>query len=644
MTFNQIVWKMAKYNYRKYIFYLVCNILAVMFFFIFTTLIYNKQIEAEKLGHTLSIPAAALLLFTVFFIGYAHQIFMKKRRSEFGLFMTLGMTKRDITKLVLLENSMIAVIALIIGILAGTIFSRFFFWLLVKSLGIEEIVFEITIKMVVYSIIAFLLVFMLAVGQSLYVTMTKNIIQHLKNEKISENVSNKYPIIGGIGVLFVAGSVIGLYLTYDDYQGEYLLFWAFSTFIGLYIALHQFTSFIIEIIKLDKSFYYRRLLFLTNIDYKYKQLTSMMTLVTIMIMVTIFYTTVTLLSYIFTTNEVIENNPYDVGFIQTEGKNNLPVDDVYSIFEQQGNSVEEHTSVPIYTFFLRDYYRHIYANTFISLETFNAFTSRQLTLEDHEFIYYINTNLEITDTTAYENGLRLPGNEDMVYDQKETIAEMNFNLFINVGEVFIVNDSQMEVIKDTTDGFDAAIQLMNLENWQESRAAVNELEQAFHTYNMGSPPIDVENMIPEEEFFHLTSLIDRYESNNKANGIQFFVTIFLSILFLIGAFFLLYIQLFSETDKDIQRIRKLRRIGITSKEVKKMISQEMTTIFMIPTVLGITIALLYLIAVATEVGGVIENPEVLMHFFIISGIYFIIQFAFLLYAKRKMFLQMTNDK
>src|SRR5699024_11143095 len=119
MTFNKIVLKMAKYHYKKYIFYLVCNILAVMFFFMFMTIYYNDQLvemrELRLIQHELTIPGAALIVFTIFFISYTHQVFMKRRRSEFGLFMTLGMTKRDISKLILLENAVIAIIALIIG-------------------------------------------------------------------------------------------------------------------------------------------------------------------------------------------------------------------------------------------------------------------------------------------------------------------------------------------------------------------------------------------------------------------------------------------------------------------------------------------------------------------------------------------------
>lgn len=146
MSFSQIVWKMAKVHYKKYLFYFLCNSFAVMFFFMFSTVFFNEQIvQVRKLTgieDALKIPVVALVVFTILFISYAHSIFMKKRRSEFGLFMTLGMSNRDISKLLLLENGVIALLSILTGLLAGTIFSRLFFLLLMEIVGLQGVPFK----------------------------------------------------------------------------------------------------------------------------------------------------------------------------------------------------------------------------------------------------------------------------------------------------------------------------------------------------------------------------------------------------------------------------------------------------------------------------------------------------------------------
>lgn len=117
MSFNQIVWKMIKHNYKKYMFYYLCNSLTVMLFFIFSTLYFNEQVvelkETESIQYVLMIPGVSLITFTLIFISYAHNIFIKQRKSEFGLFLTLGMSNRDIARLLLFENSLIALISII---------------------------------------------------------------------------------------------------------------------------------------------------------------------------------------------------------------------------------------------------------------------------------------------------------------------------------------------------------------------------------------------------------------------------------------------------------------------------------------------------------------------------------------------------
>lgn len=258
-------------------------------------------------------------------------------------------------------------------------------------------------------------------------------------------------------------------------------------------------------------------------------------------------------------------------------------------------------------------------------------------------IYHLNqTIIGDLEGISYGRDLRFSiDDNEVIYDYNQIIAESHFNC---LGELFIINDAELEALKENIDGLDAVVNLINIENWQESEGAVFALEQAFNRYNAETPALNVENILPEEELFYIDSRVDGYANRMNSNGISFFVAIFLSILFFIGSFLLLYIQLFSEVDQEKQRIRKLYRIGITSKEVKKLVSQEITTIFMLPTLLGVIIALFYIIAMSTDIGGVVANPEILLQFFMIAGIYLVIQSVFLIYAIRTMFVEIANFK
>lgn len=652
MSFNQIVWKMAKANYKKYIFYYLCNSFAVMFFFIFSTVFFNKQVvevkETESIQYVLTVPGVALIVFTVFFISYAHGIFIKRRKSEFGLFMTLGMSNRDIGKLLLFENIIIAIASLTSGILAGTIFSRLFFLILISSVGIQEMSFHLSGKMFLYTILTFLLVFSIAVGKSLFSILKQDLVHNLKSNKMAESIKMKSPLIGGLGLVVVMGSILGLYFTYSDPRksGEYLLLWTLTTLLGLYLSIYQLTSFVIELAKRNKSFYYRRILFLTSLDYKFKQMTSILMLVTVMIMVTILYSTINLFTYMLAEKDAIERNPYDIAYIQTETKNNLDKEDLYAIVNQKDNPIEKHLVIPIYSHYEQQTYSNLTnVYNFMSLEQFNKLTDNEIDLQDHEFLYYINENQSDTDGKEYyqNNAFQFP-DESQPFTLKKIIAEKYINFLSNGQDFVILNKSQFEELKNSLNVFESNIHLINVANWKNSSEVVKKLGEEFKKYNDTTPSIDDirKEYTSEESLFQIASKIEDYNRIKGSNGILFYVTTILSVIFFFGSFILLYLSLFSEIEKEKEKFNKLNNIGITTKEIKQIISKEMTTLFFLPTIIGTIIALLYIIAMATDIGGVMNNPQILLHFFTVTGVYHLIQIGFYFYAKRKMYLSMTQ--
>lgn len=647
MSFNQIVWKMAKVHYKKYIFYFLCNCFAIMLFFMFLTVYLNERVievkKSESIQYVLTIPGVALIVFTVFFISYAHSIFIKRRKSEFGLFITLGMSNRDICKLVIVENVVIAFFSIIFGILAGAVFSRLFFLILLSSVGLQTVPFQMNRNMFLYAVLIFLGVSSVAVGKSLIQIITGSVVQSLKSDQIAESIKQKNPMVGAFGFIIVIGSIIGLYFTYSDpiVGGQYLLLWTMATFIGLYLCFSQFTSFFLKFAKKSKRYYYRRLLLLTNLDYKIKQLTSILMLVTVMIMVTILYSTIILFSYISTEKEVIEQNPFDIAFLQTEHKNNLGKKTLNSIFTNNDNQIQQHLIIPTYYYYEKRL-TDTKAYPFIAVDDFNRFTSKKITLKDTEYLHVINTTEDNEDRRADE--LISINNEKIRYKLQETIVGNYFNNLIDLHEVFVLNKSELTRLKSQLNGFETNIHLINVSNWKNSMASVEQLIQELKAYNIKTTAMNdvrVEEL-SEDDYSRVESKIEAYNRNKHTNGISFFVTSILSIIFFIGSFTLLYLNLFADFEKEKEKFKKLHNIGITNKEMKRIITREITALFFIPTIIGTVLALLYIIAMVKDIGGVMKNPEILLHFLIVSAIYGCVQIIFFFYARRKMFIRLVE--
>jgi len=50
-------------------------------------------------------------------IVYANKFLINRRKKEFGIYMTLGMGKRQISKIIILETIFVGIISLIVGII-----------------------------------------------------------------------------------------------------------------------------------------------------------------------------------------------------------------------------------------------------------------------------------------------------------------------------------------------------------------------------------------------------------------------------------------------------------------------------------------------------------------------------------------------
>ncbi len=107
-------------------------------FFIFANFVFHPAIDIKSAGgHEIAKMGAAngmiisqviIVIFSILFVGYSTSIFLKSRGKEFGLLSLYGMTRKQIKKNnVLIENTIISILSLGMGILTGVVFSKLFF-------------------------------------------------------------------------------------------------------------------------------------------------------------------------------------------------------------------------------------------------------------------------------------------------------------------------------------------------------------------------------------------------------------------------------------------------------------------------------------------------------------------------------------
>ncbi|MER1998439.1 MAG: FtsX-like permease family protein, partial [Lysinibacillus sp.] len=145
MKLSQLVFKSMQKNIKHYYLYFFALIFSVTLYFSFETLQYNPSvIEATTASGTASagFGAATYMLYAIvlIFVLYANHLFIRRRSKEIGLYQLIGMTKGLVIRLIALENIVLFVGAVAIGMLTGLLSSRLFAMILLKVLKFEAVV------------------------------------------------------------------------------------------------------------------------------------------------------------------------------------------------------------------------------------------------------------------------------------------------------------------------------------------------------------------------------------------------------------------------------------------------------------------------------------------------------------------------
>ena len=122
-----------KKSFKDYAIYFFTLILGVAVFYIFNA-IDSQTIMLEVTSSTRDIiklmtsMLSGVSVFVSFVLGfliiYASRFLMKRRHHEFGIYMTLGMGKGSISKILLFETLLIGCISLLVGLGLGIMLSQ----------------------------------------------------------------------------------------------------------------------------------------------------------------------------------------------------------------------------------------------------------------------------------------------------------------------------------------------------------------------------------------------------------------------------------------------------------------------------------------------------------------------------------------
>ena len=210
---------------RNYLIYFVTVALNIALLFAVNNLSYSNRIlflseSYADVRNLFTVVTVLSCLVTALVLSYAAGFMLKLRRKEFGMYLTLGMTRRNIQTLFAWETGLLSALALLVGMGLGLVIFQL---LAALFASILEIPFQIS----AYSVEGILLT--IAVSLGLFLLSTLASLRYLKKVTVSELLqeaaperSEKHPVLWcGLSVLSLVGFVGSLVTTYRSMMAAF---------------------------------------------------------------------------------------------------------------------------------------------------------------------------------------------------------------------------------------------------------------------------------------------------------------------------------------------------------------------------------------------------------------------------------------
>lgn len=610
MTLSQLVWRSMRKNMKHYYLYFFSLIFSVTLCFSFITLQYNEAVSKASQGGTASAGFGAityvLYFIIVFFVLYANHLFMKRRSKEIGLYQLIGMTKGLIVRLIAIENIVLFVFAVGVGIILGFLSSRLFAMILMHLLE-KEVVINLTfsVEALTRSIILFSILLVIVLLQMVWMIRRVTLLSLFNAAKQADERVKPFNlfqmVMGTLGLVFIAYGYYESTRLFDvesvtnDLMLNMLIILT-STIFGTFLVFRFSVSFLMNIVRVRKKGHLslNDVLAVTPIMHRMKGNAKSLTLITTLTGLAVGISSLSYISYYSAAVSAQQYAPYDYALINDRGTEFL------TKLQEEGIKYEE------------DSYQ-------ISEVTFNlqSLTTKELAVKSPMFDREITMSvIPLSDYQQLVPKARLKDGEAILASYKKMLAEIlplekgkevtlkannqSFKTFVvdiseehvlsaaisNGAPIFVVDDALFEKIKlaagdQSVFHSQIGINLLDKENNLERAEVLYEnLKEERTVYSQ-----------KHEEGQQGSFLANSYEVERKGYvasvGMAVFVTAFLGLAFLLTTGSILYFKQMSEAEEEKASYTILRKIGYSTSDIMKGIYMKQLFNFGVPVFIGL---------------------------------------------------------
>lgn len=624
--------KNIRKSFKDYAIYFFTLILGVAIFYVFNaidsqTVLLNVTSSTREIIDLMVNMLSGVSVFVSFILGfliiYASRFLMKRRNKEFGIYLTLGMSKGKISKILLLETFIIGIISLVIGLVVGVLASQLMSVLVANSFeaDLTHFTFVFSSSAMIKTIIYFGIMYLLVMIFNVINVGRCKLIDLIQANKKNEEVKMKNPIVC---ILVFVISVCALsYAYYLVTAGVETMTGANDIFIPIilgcvstFFIFWSLSGLILKIVMSFKNLYYKGLnsFVLRQISSKVNTMVFSMTVICLMLFVTICVFSSSLSIKNSMTTNLVELAPVDVELSKTRNiSEEYAYETGYSETLRQDSYRSIAESLKLVDFDVNEYFKDIttiytYVDVDFTFEDTLGSAGAELREEYPFFIF--EAAEEIMKLSDYNKVARLYGNEEYTLNSNEYMIVADFDSTVEMRNVALKTNPSITIFGVTLnpkydecqDGFvymsnshinsgiiivpDAVVDEDTLESEimlanykadsEEGKRAIEDTLIAIENHpNSGNITMSA------------STKISIYESSVGLGAMVTFIGLYLGIIFLISSAAILALKELSESTDNKERYQMLRKIGTDEKMINRALFKQIAIFFSVPLILAI---------------------------------------------------------
>lgn len=604
----KLAFKNIKKSYKNYVIYFLTLIFGVCIFYTFNSIesqsimmeLNEQKQSAFEMAEQLMGYFSVFIAFVLgFLIVYANNYLIKRRKKEFGVYMTLGMENRTLSRMIFLETLLIGAISLGIGLILGIILSQALSVLTAYMFQVDLTKFQFVFSPSGFkkTVLCFSVIYLVVLIFNFISVRKIKLIDLLTASKRNEKPTIKnlwvsvilfLVSVGMLGIAYYKVINDGIAVASFNVLGLPIVFGCIGTFIFFY----SLTGFFLKVIQGNKKFYLRDL----NM-FVMKQISSKIntTFVSLSFICLMLFLAICTFSGGLGINRAINADlkdltKFDVTCWSNSGENieNLLKEkniDISNIAEEDSNIVMYNSGVKYRSFLseqgmdaMKNYFPVANDKDILVIgekeynDTLKILEKEPVDLKENQYLAVGNINeMAKWADKSLEKGKKInisgktlePANK-----RYENINLYNYTMKADI-LIFVVNDSLLEGLKPISSRFN--IVLKDNSNTKE------ELE-------------GIRDQLVDSEVYSIT----KKEIRDNAAGLgatMAYLGIYLGLIFIITSAVVLAIQQLTESTDNIERYKLLKEIGVDQKMINKAVFTQVGVYFMLPLSLAIVHAI-----------------------------------------------------